>query len=329
MPVYLLWGDEDFNIEAELNCLKSAVLKNDINPLNYKTLDNPPFAELDEALRSQSMMFGGMLYVIKASRYFHDGGKKYTLSDKETDELIKSIEYVTQSVHVVFLCQSLRSDKKKPDSRKKLYKAVAKFGTVKSFEAFKPWEEYKVAPWVKSRAKEKDVDLSAPVISKLIQNTGVSLRDLDNQLEKLKLVAHPSKQITEKMVDELASGGEDIFALCDLLLKREYTKALSEISKLLERSHYLEVLAFLQSALLKLLQTKLYSKRMGGMELAQKLSQHEFVVKKNLEKLSNVSLDELVRLKLNMTDAEYRLKTGEADPLLAFELAFLTERACV
>jgi DNA polymerase-3 subunit delta len=321
MPLYLLWGDEDFNLEMELNAIKATVLDSDINPLNYKTLDNPPFADFDEALRAQPMMFGPTLCIIKADKYLADGAKKYTLDDKQTAELIKSMENISDTLHIVLLCKG-----KKPDSRRKLYKAIDKIGITKGFERFKPWEDYKVTPWVKSRAAEKGLTLSQGVISKLIQNTGVSLRDLDNNLEKLKLLTHPEKNVTDKMVwavDEIARGGDDIFSLCDVILKKDYTNALYEISKLLEKSHYLEVLAFLQSAFTKLLQIKTYSKNLSTLEMSKKVGQHEFVVKKNLAKLSGVSLEELVRLKLNLTDAEFRLKTGENDPLLAFERAFL------
>lgn len=318
MPLYLLWGDEDFSLEGELNSIKKAVLKDDTNALNYKTLDNPPFRDFDEALRAQPMMFGEVLCVIKADKYLLESSKKHSLDDKQTAELIKSLENIAPSAHIVLLCQG-----KKPDSRKKLFKAIDKVATVKGFERFKPWEDYKAAPWVKAQAKSKGIELSQGVISKLIQSTGVGLRDLDSALEKLKLVAHPAVNITEKMVDEVTSGTDDIFTLCDIVLAKDYTRALYEILKLLEKSHYLEVLAFMQSAFLKLLQTKLYSKTMGGFELSKKLGQHEFVVKKNLEKLSKVSLEELVRLKLNLTEAEYKLKTGESDPLTAFETAFL------
>lgn len=39
---------------------------------------------------------------------------------------------------------------------------------------------------------------------------------------------------------------------------------------------------------------------------------HEYVVKLNLQKLKNTNLKELVRLKQNLTDAEYKVKSGQA-----------------
>lgn len=324
MPLYLFWGEEDFNIELEINRLKNSVLENEITPLNYKLLDNPNFNVLDEALRSAPMMFGNVLYVIKAEKYFMESTKKFSLDDNQIEELTKSMENIAPNIHVVLLCNIEHGERKKPDSRKKLYKAVAKFGEIKEFEAFKPYEDYKISPWIKNQAQKKDIQLSNDVISTLIQTCGASLRDLDTQLEKLKLLAYPNKTITNAMVEQISNVNQDIFTLCDLILEKKYETALNEISNLLEKSHFLEIFAFLQTTILKLLHTKLYAKKLGGFELAKKLGQHEFVVKKNLQKLSNVSLDELIRLKQNFTNVEFMVKTGAiSDPILAFNLAFV------
>ena len=325
MPLYLFWGEEDFNIELEVNKLKDEVLGDERGPLNYKTLDNPPFHVLSEALRATPMMFGAMLYVIKAEKYFlGDVAKKFTLEDNQVEELIDGFEMLPPSVHVVFLCHIARGERKKPDSRKKLYKGLAQFAEIKEFEAFKPYEDYKISPWLKAHAQKKGLQLSNDVALKLIHTAGASLRDLDVQLEKLKLLAHPSPVITAKMVDEIASVNQDIFSLCDLILEGRHEAALDEISNLLEKTHFLEILAFLQTSFLKLLQTKLYGSQMSGFELAKKLGQHEFVVKKNLQKLARTDLSELVRLKQNLTNSEFMVKTGAIqDPLLAFQLAII------
>ena len=68
---------------------------------------------------------------------------------------------------------------------------------------------------------------------------------------------------------------------------------------------------------------------MSTFDLAIKLNQNEFVVKKNIEKLSSVSLEELVRLKINLVKTEFNLKTGVIkDPMTAYQLAFLGDERC-
>ena len=74
MPVYLFWGDEDFTLENEIKTIKEEVLKvsegNEVSPLNYRCLDNPDYKSLIDALRSQPMMFGDIVYKIRADKYF-------------------------------------------------------------------------------------------------------------------------------------------------------------------------------------------------------------------------------------------------------------------
>ena len=48
------------------------------------------------------------------------------------------------------------------------------------------------------------------------------------------------------------------------------------------------------------------------MELSRMTGMHEYVVKLNLQKLKNTNLKDLVKLKQNLTDAEYRIKAGLA-----------------
>lgn len=322
MPIHFLWGEEDYLIEKEVKNLKKEVLGESSDALNYRVLDNPDFATFVEALRATAMFFGQVFYLIKCDKYFLESKGKSKLDDKQTLELIGALENVAQGVHIVLVCPIARNERKKPDSRKKLYKTIAKLTKIKEYPAFKAYEEYKIAPVLKEMAKEKEITLGSDVVSILIQLSGTSLRNLDTQLEKLKLSAYPKKQIDVQSVRDICFDGEDIFALPDLILQKDYMAAISEITKILQKSHYLEVLGFLQTSFLKLLQTKLYSKTQSSMDISRKTGQHEFIVKKNLEKLKNISFEELLRLKINLTDAEYRLKSGQIEPLCAFSAIF-------
>ena len=78
-----------------------------------------------------------------------------------------------------------------------------------------------------------------------------------------------------------------------------------------------------------MLKIKLYAGSMSTFDLAIKLNQNEFVLKKNIEKLARVSLGDLVDLKINLANAEYNLKSGAIkDPLTAYELAFFGGKRC-
>jgi len=324
MPIYFLWGDEDYLIEKRALEIKKQVLNDDINELNYRAVDNPSFNVFSELLRTNAMMFGDIVIQIKCQKYFLESKNKEKLDEKQTKELTDAFSSVSDRIHIILICQTPRGEKKKPDSRKKIYKELIKITKPEEFASYRSYEEYKLIPVIKKMAQEKNIKINQAEISLLIQTTGSSLRDISNQLEKLKLYAYPKDTITSDMVNKIVSNNADIFNLVDLILKKEYATALQLLSEILQKEHFLPSLAFIQTTFSNLLKIKLYSSAYSSYELAMKLNQNEFIVKKNLEKLKNISLEDLIRIKINLTDCEYKLKTGVLkDPLCALELAFL------
>ena len=57
---------------------------------------------------------------------------------------------------------------------------------------------------------------------------------------------------------------------------------------------------------------KAKSGELTNYELSRLTGQHEFVVQKTLQKLKKTNLKDLVALKQNLTEAEYRIKSGQA-----------------
>lgn len=324
MPVYFLWGDEDYLIEKRAQNIKKEILKNDINELNYRAVDNPSFSLFSELLRTNAMMFGDVVIQIKCAKYFLESKNKEKLDDKQTKELIDAINNISERIHIILICPTPRGEKKKPDSRKKLYKELVKITKPEEYQSYKTYEEYKLIPVIKKIANEKGLKINQNECSLIIQTVGSSLRDIANQLEKLKLYAYPNDLITPEMIKDIVSNNTDIYNLVDLILKKDYKQALYDISELLQKEHYLPSLAFIQTTFSNLVRLKLYANTCSSYELAIKLNQNEYVLKKNLEKIKNINLNELIRLKINLTNAEYKLKTGILkDPILAYELAFL------
>ena len=324
MPVYFLWGDEDYLIEKRAQNIKKEILKNDINELNYRAVDNPSFSLFSELLRTNAMMFGDVVIQIKCAKYFLESKNKEKLDDKQTKELIDAINNISERIHIILICPTPRGEKKKPDSRKKLYKELIKITKPEEYQSYKTYEEYKLIPVIKKIANEKGLKINQNECSLIIQTVGSSLRDIANQLEKLKLYAYPNDLITPEMIKDIVSNNTDIYNLVDLILKKDYKQALYDISELLQKEHYLPSLAFIQTTFSNLVRLKLYANTCSSYELAIKLNQNEYVLNKNLEKIKNINLNELIRLKINLTNAEYKLKTGILkDPILAYELAFL------
>ena len=329
MPIHFLWGDEDFLIEKAVNKLKKEILGDDVNELNYRAVDNPNFSLFSELIRTNAMMFGDVVIQIKCQKYFLETKSKEKLDDKQVAELVQGLNNVSDRVHLILICETPRGEKKKPDSRKKLYKELIKLTKPEEFPSYRSYEEYKLIPIIKKMADEIGLKIGQNESSLLIQTVGSSLRDISNQLEKLKLYAHPENIVTEQMIKNVVSSNTDIFALVDLILAKDWTSTMNLLNEILQKEHFLPSLAFLQTAITNMLKIKLYAGTMSTFDLAIKLNQNEFVLKKNIEKLANVKLDDLINLKINLATAEYNLKSGAIKDLMtAYEIAFFGGVAC-
>ncbi|MBR2386613.1 DNA polymerase III subunit delta [bacterium] len=319
MAVYFFYGDEDFNIDLEIEDMKSA-LNQDFIAMNFQTLDNPEYPELITALRTPPMMFGDMLVVINSDKYF--SSQKNFFDDAELEDIEDALKNNPQTLNIVFVVKLAREDGKKLDTRRKLYKILSKFNS-KEFPAFKSYKLAEISAWVKQRAKKKDLSINDDAAELLIEQIGTNLRQFDGELDKLKLMAYPQKTVTKKMVEEIAISNQDLFNITELIMKNEKDKALLEFKKLTDKKHPLEILAAVQTMLRKwiILRTK---SSLSTFELSKLTGQHEFVVKQTIAKLKNTKASDLVRLKQNLFEVECRIKSAEAlDIISEVEIALI------
>ncbi|MBS5805524.1 MAG: DNA polymerase III subunit delta [Acinetobacter sp.] len=312
MAVYFFYGDEDYNIELELSKMSSK-LNPDFKSMSLQTLDNPDFSTLISALRTTPMMFGDMLIVINAEEYFTSN--KNFFDEVELSEIEDALKNNPETLNIVFVLKLPRDENKKPDSRRKLYKILSKYN-VKEFPTFKTYKTAEIAGWIKTQARNKDISLNDDAISLLIEQIGNNLREFDTELDKLKLIAYPEKKITRKMVEEICISNEDLFGFADLIMQGERDKALLEFNKLLDKKHPLEILSAIQTMLRKWIILKTKSSLSPG-ELSKLTGQHEFVVKQTLQKLKNTKTADLVKLKENLYEAEFRIKSAEAIDIIS------------
>lgn len=305
MTVYFLYGEEDFDIENEIWKLKKCLDKNFLE-MSFKTFDNPKFSDLISILRSQPMMFGKMLIVINCLDYFSK-----TFEDKEIKQIQEAIEDNNENLDIVFVAQLPRGEGKKLDSRKKFFKLLAKQNS-KECAVIPTYKTAELEGRISKIAKDKGIKLDKDAMTAIISQIGNNLRQIDKELDKLKLFAYPNDVVTASMVREICISNEDLFAFSDFLMENRKDKALLEYRKLLDTRYPLEILSTLQTMLRRWIVLKAKAKTASSMELSRMTGMHEYVVKLNLQKLKNTNLKDLVRLKQNLTDAEYRIKAGLA-----------------
>ncbi len=316
MAVYFFYGEEDFNIEKEIEKLKGTLDKNFLE-MSFKVYDNPKFPDLISILRTQPMMFGKMLVVIKCLDYFSK-----TFEDKEIKEITKALEDNNENLDIVFTAQLPRDEGKKLDSRKKFFKLLSKYNA-REFATIPTYKTVELEGWIKKQAQSKKIKMTQEALTALVSQVGNNLRQIDKELEKLQLAAYPDNVVNADMVRENCISNEDLFVFSDYLMAGEKDKALREYRKLLDKKYCLEIVSTLQTMVRRWIVLKAKSSELSPFELAKMTNQHEYVVKLTLQKLRKTNLKDLVRLKENITDAEYKIKAGlSQNPEAEIENAF-------
>lgn len=305
MAVYFFYGEEDFNIEQEIEKLKKGLDKNFLE-MSFKTYDNPKFPDLISILRTQPMMFGKMLVVINCLDYFSK-----TFDDKEMKQIAEALEENNDNLDIVFVAQLKRDEGKKLDSRKKFFKTLSKYNA-QEFAVIPTYKTAELEGWIVKQAKAKKLKMDTGAATAMISQIGNNLRQLDTELDKLQLMAYPQNVVTPEMVKEICISNEDLFAFSDYLLDGKKDLALREYRKLLEKKYCMEIVSTLQTMLRRWIILKAKSSECTPMELSRLTGQHEYVVKLTLQKLKKTNLKDLVKLKQNITETEFKIKSGQA-----------------
>ena len=305
MAVYFFYGDEDYNIEQEIEKLKKTLDKN-FSAMNFQTYNNPKYPDFIALLRTQPMMFGKMMIVINAIDYFSQ-----TLEDWQIKEISSALELCPETLDIVITAILPRNEGKKLDSRRKIFKLLTQFNS-QEFPTLKTYKIEDISAWLKKEAKKRDLTITQDAMLLLIEQIGNNLREFCIELDKLKLLAHPEKNITKQMVKDICITNQDLFNFTDFILKGQKDSALKEFYRLIDKKHPLEILSALQTMLRRWITIKMKASSLSAFEISKLVGQHEFVVKETIKKMKNTSIKTLVSLKHNLTTAEYRIKTGES-----------------
>ena len=325
MPVKLLYGNDEYSIDIELNKIRKRVLDNNFADLNRKVLIEKPPKNLEtrdilELIETQPMMFGNLLVEIHSTSLFVRGK---TDTDKYMDRLLENLKNLNENVFVVFVCVFPKDSDKKADSAKKIFKVIKEAGEVREFVGFKFYETSKVIEWILKRAKDKKIILSNDNAVLLQSYAGSDLRTLDSELEKLKTYILPGNEVKKEDIIKLSQDNEDAFKILDLWLQDEKYKLFAELDKLLIKDAPQKVIALFQTTVKRWLRIKLESEYSNADEIAKIIGAHPFFVKNEIIKLKNVDKNRLLELRKALNKAEFQMKSGDLKAELALETALV------
>ncbi len=193
-------------------------------------------------------------------------------------------------------------------------------GFVKLFKQPRDWD---MPNWIQERSRSKGGQISREATDLLVILVGNDLRLLDQEIEKL-LIYADGRQVTTQDVQALVSRAREtsIFDLVDCVGRRQTDKALSLLHRLLDDGQApLYLLSMVARQIRILLQIKdLQAQHLSQQEIAKRLSLHPYVVEKGHAQAQNFAMSQLESAHQRLVEADWQIKTGQAEGVLALDL---------
>jgi DNA polymerase III subunit delta len=179
MPVYLYWGEDDFEIAQAVEKLQTKVLDPNWLQFNYHQLPGDRPDTVIEALNqimTHVFGLGERLVWLVETNLCQQKPSANTLA-----ELERTLKVIPTTAHL------LLTTSKKPDGRLGSTKLLSKSAVVKDFSLIPPWKTDLITAQVKRVAQKKQLKLTPKAIALLTESVGNNTRQLWNELEKLKI----------------------------------------------------------------------------------------------------------------------------------------------
>lgn len=185
-PIYLLFGEEPFYIDAISSYIEKNVLREEEKGFNQMLLYGKEVS-IDD--------------IISNAKRYPMMAERQVVIVKEAQHLSRTIEQLAdyaakpQPTTVLVICYKY----KKIDKRKKLYKAVRDNGGV-ILESKKLYED-RVPDWIRKHLQTKGYSISHKAAVLLTEYLGTDLSRINNELEKLQFVLPEKTEITPSDIE--------------------------------------------------------------------------------------------------------------------------------
>ena len=321
-PVYLLYGEETYLVHELEQRLIDALLLPGERELGLTILDSDPSPDgLFRLVETTPFFTDKNVIVLRGTNFFRtkkgatqieEADSSEENADSSSESLLKLIASIPDYSYLVFVAGD------KVDRRKKLFKAVEKYGVVVESAALKagnvrPWIITQLAKMNKKMTKEAQEHLLA-IVSIMPQ---VSLGFLAGELDKVALFTGNRVTISyEDLIKTLSHVPEvSVFVMLEALSQKQTAKAVELLGDQLASGDYpFRLLALLARQVRMLWQAKWLSEQgYGPHEIASELKVPLFVGEKLLRQSCSFSALKLQEGLLRLATADRDMKVGKAD----------------
>jgi len=307
--IYLLYGSDEYMRSEALKALKAS-MPPDLADLNMATLDG-------RRLKLDTLIAACEVFPFLADRrmVIVQDLLKNQKAGKERDELRAYLEHVPTTCDLVFV------ESEDFDKRGAVFSYLKKTAEVREFL---PKVGAELLRWLGERAKQLEIKIDQPAAQRLIGFVGNDSRALINELDKLASYVGRGGRVTAAQIDLLVQDGheQNLFAFIDELSARRRGAALQSLRRLIEDGQAATYILFMIARQVRILLgvKELAAQRLRPDDIATKLGQKPFVVRKALEQAHAFSDAELAQLHDRVLELDHASKTGRIEAETGLEV---------
>jgi DNA polymerase-3 subunit delta len=307
--IYLFYGPDEFASSEALAELRSQIPE-DVRDLNSTTLDGRRLKLDDLASTCEAMPFLAERRIVVVT-----DALKHMKAGKERDEARAYLKHVPETCDLVFV------ERGDVDKRHVLFTFLKQHGELREF---RPRQGADLLRWVAQRAALLEAKIDQTAAQHLVEYVGSDSRTLVTEISKLAAYVGRGGRITPETVDLLVQDSQEhnLFAFIDDLSQRRSSAAMRGLRGLLADGQATTYILFMlmRQARILLGVHELAAERLRPDEIASRLGQKPFVVRKALEQARGFRREELIRLHDMLLSTDRAVKTGRLRPEVALEL---------
>lgn len=322
-PVYTLMGTENYLIETFKNTLKTSASLEDVDDLNIISFD---MAETELGLAVQEAetipFFGDYKLIFIDNPYFLTAEKKKNELVHDTKILEEYLKNPLETSILIFT-----TNVEKLDERKRIVKLLKKESQLVDVNQM---TEKELIPYVSHYIESEGYRIEKNAFKQLTYLTDMNLSRVMNELNKLFLYKSDTKEITLKDVDLLIpkSLEHNIFALSQYVLDNKRDEAIELYQDLLiSGEETIKIISIFIGQVRLLLQVKLLvDMNYQQSNMTDTLKIHPYRIKLAVQQSRAFEKRLLGEMFSELVDLDHKIKTGQVDKELGFELFLLKSR---
>lgn len=304
-PIYLFFGEEDFLAEEAVKMIIEVALDETSSGFDLDVVYGPDSngGEVITVARSFPMMAKRRIVVVRDFDH---------LPSKEMIEVYSKHPSDTTSLILVA---------PKPDLRTKPYPALKHTA---HWIPCLPQRDYEIPGWIASRIKQKGREVS-PEACLLLQNyVGNSLRDIDNEIEKLLIFVGEKERIDQDDVSEVVGMSKhyNIFELQKTIGRRDAKSSFEILERMLGAGESpIMMIAVLTRFFINLYKIHmLRRRRLGDREIADALRANPNYIGEQVANAERHPLEHIEHCFKHLLEADEKLKSTSFDQKLIMSL---------